>query len=290
MRLAIVGLGLIGGSIARALAARDAGVWHVTAWSRNPEGPRTALADAVVDVVARTPEEAAEEADLVLLAAPPLANLALVAGLGPAVAASDAVLTDVTSAQAVIAGVAAGIPGLRHVGGHPMAGTEARGYDAARADLFVDRPWILVPSASADPEDVDRVRRLAVACGAVPLELRPDEHDRLVAAISHLPLIVAAALAETVTSSPSWQPASRLAAGGWRDSTRVARGDPELGAGIAALGRSELLPWIDRFAATLESWRADVAALPDDPARSDAGRLRSRFDSVRAALLDESGR
>ncbi len=127
MRLTIIGFGLIGGSISRALAARAAGQWHVTAWSRSGEVLRAGLADGVLDVAAPSPEEAVEGADLVVLAASPLANLELVGSLGPHVARSGAALSDVTSAQVRLAQAAAGITGLRHVGGHPMAGVEASG-------------------------------------------------------------------------------------------------------------------------------------------------------------------
>ena len=286
MRLSIVGFGLIGGSVARALAARDAGRWHVTAWSRSEDGPRAALADGVVDVVAPSAGDAVAGAELVLLAASPLANLDLVHTLGPVVAAAGATLMDVTSAHVRIARAAEAVPGLRYVGGHPMAGLEGRGYEAARADLFAGRPWIVLPSPATCAEDLARVGALVAACGGRPVTLEPAEHDHLVAAISHLPLVVAAALAEAVTSGPAWSDASRLAAGGWRDATRVARGDPDLGAGIVALNRDEVLAWLDRFAATLASWRAEVAGLPPEPVAADAGALRDRFERTRAALVE----
>jgi prephenate dehydrogenase len=147
----------------------------------------------------------------------------------------------------------------------------------------------VLPSATAGPDDLARVRTLVAACGGIPVEMGAGEHDRLVAAVSHMPLVVAAALAETVIGSDEWQAASRLAAGGWRDSTRVARGDPDLGAGIAALNRDELVGWLDRFAAELASWRADLEALPDSPASADMQALRTRFERVRAALNRQYG-
>ncbi|MDA8202964.1 MAG: prephenate dehydrogenase/arogenate dehydrogenase family protein [Chloroflexi bacterium] len=295
MRLSIIGFGLIGGSVARALAARDAGRWHVTTWSRSQEGPQEGLADGVVDAVAPSAEDAVSGAELVLLAATPLANVELVRALGPAIASSGATLFDVTSAQGVMARAAAEVPGLRHVGGHPMAGVEASGYAAARADLFAGRPWIVLPSPSAGPDDLERAHALVAACGARAIALEPWEHDRLVAATSHLPLVVAAALAEAVTTADSWPEAARLAAGGWRDTTRVARGDPDLGVGMIALNRDEILAWLDRFAATLASWREQVASIPPvaagtaraagDPER----QLRERFAQVRAALVERNG-
>jgi prephenate dehydrogenase len=284
MRLAIVGFGLIGGSIARALAARDAGRWYVTAWSRSNAGARAALADGVIDAVAPSAAAAVAESELVLLAASPLANLDLVARLGPTVAREAATLSDVTSAQVAISRAAAAVPGLHHVGGHPMAGLEASGYDAARADLFAGRPWIVTAGVSSRPEDVERVRTLALACGARPVELGADDHDRLVAAVSHLPMLVAAALAEAVTSSEDWPQAADLSAGGWRDATRLARGDPGLGAGIAALNRDRLLGWLDRYVEVLASWREMLSGLPDEPDPEAAKSLEARFAGVRSAL------
>ena len=278
MRVAIIGLGLIGGSIARALAAREPGRWHATAWSRGG-APDRALAEGVVQAVAGTPEEALGAADLelVVLAAAPAANLGLLRRLGPLLANGTATLTDVTSVQRSIASAAAAVPGLRFVGGHPMAGRERRGYDAATPDLFVDRPWLVLPGPGARDEDIARVEALAMACGARSQRIDPATHDRLVAAISHLPLVVSAALAEAVTASPDWPAAVELAAGGWRDTTRLARGDPDLGAGIASLNRDEILAALDRFESALAAWRTDLRA-------GDAGALAEHFERVRSAL------
>ncbi len=278
MRVAIIGLGLIGGSIARALAARQPGQWHVIAWSRG-RAPEEALAEGVVQGVAATPEEAAsvETVELVVLAAAPAANLELLRRLGPLLAGRGAVLTDVTSVQRPIAAAAAAVPGLCFVGGHPMAGREQRGYGAATSDLFVDRPWLVLPAPGARPEDTARVEALASGCGARPRRIDPATHDRLVAAISHLPLVVSAALAEAVAGSSDWPAASELAASGWRDTTRLARGDPDLGAGIASLNRDEILVCLDRLEETLAAWRADLRA-------GDVGALASRFERVRSAL------
>jgi len=276
MKIAIIGLGLIGGSIARALAVRDPGQWEVTGWSRGGSAGQ-ALSEGVIQVAAGAPESAVMNADLVVLAAAPAVNVELVGRLGAVVAGARATLTDVTSVQRPMAAAAAAVPGLRFVGGHPMAGRERRGYEAAAADLFVDRPWLVLPGASAGPEDVARVEALATACGARPRRLDPATHDRLVAAISHLPLIASAALAEAVTTSPDWPAAAELAAGGWRDATRLARGDADLGAGIASLNRDEILAWLGRLEAAIAAWKEEIRA-------GDAEALRTRFERIRAAL------
>ncbi len=178
--------------------------------------------------------------------------------------------------------------GLRFVGGHPMAGREDTGYAASTADLFVDRPWVLTPSTTTDPEDTARVAALARACGSVVIELDAVVHDRAVAGISHLPLIVAAALAEAVAIGPEgshgtdWPIAARLAAGGWRDTTRVARGDPAMGAAIAATNAAALADRLRDLQLVLDAWlRAlERSEGPDEPA------LEARLAAARAALGD----
>ena len=273
MRLAILGLGLIGGSIARALAVREPGAWHVTAWSRTLDGPRRAVEEGVVADAVSDATAAIAGADLVVLAASPAANLALVERLGPALAAAGGLLTDVTSVQAPIAARAAAVPGLRFVGGHPMSGRERRGYAAADAALFVDRPWVVLPGPRASGGDVDLVRRLARACGAHPLELEPGVHDRAVAAISHVPLLAAVALVEAAVSAPDWPVARSLAAQGWRDATRLARGDAELGAGILAMNASAIAEALRRYRHELERWqvRLDALVAAGDPAAAVPG-------------------
>ncbi|HEV8516069.1 MAG TPA: prephenate dehydrogenase/arogenate dehydrogenase family protein [Candidatus Limnocylindrales bacterium] len=284
MRLTLLGFGLIGGSIALALGKRPDRDWRITAWSRSLEGPRRALARGLVAAVAPDPETAVRDADLVVLAAPPLANLDLLDHLGPGLAGRDVTLSDVSSVQGPIADRAGRIAGLRFVGGHPMSGRERRGFGAATADLFAGRPWVLVPSPGAGPADLQRVRGLAVDCGADPLELEADTHDRAVAAISHLPLVLSVALAEAVVDDPSWPLARRLSAQGWRDNTRLARGDPALGAGILSLNGAEIRRWLTGLVSGLAAWDESLAALSATPTESE-----ERAAAV-AALEDRLGR
>jgi prephenate dehydrogenase len=283
VRLAILGFGLIGGSIARALAARDPDAWQVTAWSRSLAAPRRALDEGVLAAVADDAVAAAGDAELVLLAASPAADVGLVARVGPAIAAAGGLLTDVTGVQRPMAAAAAAVPGLRFVGGHPMSGREARSYGAASADLFVDRPWAVLPGALATSADVALVRRLAGACGARPIELDPAAHDRAVATISHLPLLSSVALLEAAAAGPHGDLARRLAAQGWRDATRLARGDPELGAGMLVLNAAAVAEALRGFRARLEAWqtRLDEIARSGDPAAA--------VESVVADLADAAG-
>ena len=275
MQLGFIGFGLIAGSIARAVRANPKTAdWRMAAWSPSGKGPTRALKDRVVDVAAASPEAALAEADLVILAAPATACLPLIDQLtGPwrHVLRPDAVVTDVASTKLRLV-ERADAAGLWYVGGHPMAGLETAGYGASDADLFVDRPWIVVPGALAGPSDVKRVVDLAKACRAKPVEMDAAAHDRAVAAISHLPLILAASLVEAVAGTPKairddWPAASALAAGGWRDTTRVARGDPAMGAAIAVTNAPVLAARLRDLKAVLDAWLTELER-PGGPRRA----------------------
>ena len=256
MQIAFLGFGLIGGSIARAVRANpETKDWTMAAWSPSGEGPRKAAADRVIDAAEAKAEAVLRDADLIVLAGPatvvPSADRPSRRPLAQRSSGRDAIVTDVASTKAAIV-ERADAAGLWFVGGHPMAGRETAGYEASDADLFVDRPWVVVPGALAGQNDIERVTELADGVpGASSSRWTRRAHDRAVAAISHLPLIVAAALVEAVAIRPGdaksraaaraeWPVASGLAAGGWRDTTRVARGDPAMGAAIAVTNAAEL--------------------------------------------------
>ena len=280
MRVAILGFGLIGGSIALALSRRGRGSWTVTAWSPSLDGPRRSLTTGVIAAAAPDAETAVRDAELVVLAAPPLENLDLLDRIAPVLGDRDATVTDVSSSQGAIAARAAAHPGLHFVGGHPMSGREKRGYAAARDDLFEGRTWAVLPSSRARPVDVERVQSLVTACGAQPLEIDVDSHDDAVAAVSHLPLLASVALAEAVAGSDEWPSARRLAAQGWRDMTRLARGDPELATGISVANARHLAAWLARYRSAIEDWQRSLEAANED-------ELRTRFERAAALAREE---
>ena len=266
MRIGLLGFGLIGGSIARALHEQDRGSRDIelVAWSPSGDGPAAAVRDGVIDVAASTPMNALGGADLVVLTAPApvvLDELDQLAGPWRDALAPDAVITDVGSTKSAIV-ARAGSLGLRFVGGHPMAGRETSGYQAAEPGLFVDRPWVVVPG-TADDAAIDRVERLARAVGARPTRMAADVHDAAVAAISHLPLVLAAALVEAVAGPQGrdqvgWPAAAELAASGWRDMTRLARGDVAMGAGIVSTNGERIADRIRDVMVVLEGWLDDL--------------------------------
>ncbi len=294
MRLAVLGLGLIGGSVVRALRrpgpSAPADPWsghlEIAAWSPSGEGPRRALAAGLVDLAAPSPERALEGSAVVLLAGPPTGVLEWLDRLAAILDGGTAapVVTDVASTKGAI-GARADALGLRFVGGHPMAGRETSGFGASSPDLFVGRPWVVVPGRAADEAAVVLVEGLARAVGAVPIRMAADEHDRAVAAISHLPLVASVALVESVLGTPGTPPPDdgdrlrRLAASGWRDATRLARGDPAMGAGILATNRAAIASRLRRFRTVLDEWLAILEA-----ESLDAPGLAERLAAARARL------
>jgi prephenate dehydrogenase len=279
-RIAFLGFGLIGGSIAMAIhAAGYAG--RLAAWTPDGRGPDAGRRLELLDDAARDATAAVAGAGLVVVASPPLAAIGMVRALGGDLAralAPGAVVTDVASTKAAI-GSAAREAGLRYVGGHPMAGRETTGVESATSDLFVDRPWVVVRDDDTRPEDVDVVVNLAVATGARPLLLSAEEHDAAVAAISHLPLVLSAALVESVAGAADWPVAQALAASGWRDMTRLAKGDPEMGAGIVATNAAAIVERLGALRDVLDDWILRIGM--ESP---DADELRERLHRAGAAL------
>jgi prephenate dehydrogenase len=289
MRIAILGLGLIGGSIARALA-RVGGEWTAAAWTPSRADVATAATDGVV-VPAPSAREAIDGAQLVVIAAPPLETLELIDALAGAWRASlspDAVVTDVASTKRLIV-ARAEARGLPFVGGHPMAGRETSGYSSSAADLFDDRPWVLVPASTASAAGRDRVETLVRACGARPVSMSAADHDAAVAAISHVPLIASAALVEAIAGSDGsdppagWPSAAALAATGWQSATRLARGDARMGAGILATNADAVVPPLRRLRESIDAWLR-LLEVSDGP---DETILRERLSAVRGRLEDD---
>jgi prephenate dehydrogenase len=177
--------------------------------------------------------------------------------------------------------------GLRFVGGHPMAGRETSGFAASTPALFVDQPWVIIPSD--DDAAVERVEWLAASVGSRPVRMDAATHDAAVAGVSHLPLIAAAALVEAVVGGPTgerddWPIAAVLAATGWRDVTRLARGDVAMGAGIVETNAPALAARIRDLIAVLEAWRTEV----ERPGGPDPDAVAARLASARDRLESSS--
>jgi len=266
-RLTIAGVGLIGGSLA--LAARAAGlVGEVVGFGRTAANLETARARGIVDRVATTPAEAAAGADVVVLAVPVRACVAVAEAFRPH-AKAGAVLTDVGSVKAEL--VAALEPAWAavgpFVGGHPIAGSEASGAAAARADLFRGTRCILTPGPATDAAALARVRALWEGVGARVETMAPATHDAILARVSHLPHLLAYALAAAVgEATVDGVRVLPYAGSGFRDTTRIAGSPAELwrdialaNAGALAAALAEFRTVLDRLARLVET--GDAAAL-----------------------------
>lgn len=258
--MAVAGLGLIGGSIARGLTR---GGWRVVGVDR--AGPlQAALSARVIAQGFVSLAVAARDAQVVFLAAPPAANLRLLRELA-AMDARPPVVTDVGSVKGPIAAAARRLGLFGFVGGHPMAGSEDSGFAASSADLFRGRPWILVPERAAEaPARV--VATLARALGARLARMSAAEHDRTVAFLSHVPQIVSWALLEAALRDGVASAHLDVAGPGFADMTRLARSPRALWRDILAANEAEVVRALRAFLASLRLRRP--AAGPARPAAS----------------------
>ena len=285
----IAGMGLIGGSVGMAL--RRAG-WHVTGVEPDPERAEAAVAVGAADRIGEP-----GPCDLAVVATPP-ATLATVAH--QLLDAGAAVVTDVGSVKAP---VVAAVNDARFVGGHPMAGSEQDGLAGADPDLFRDAVWVLTPTAITDDAALAEVRGIVSQLGAQPIALAPERHDALVAVVSHVPHLTAAVLMRIAEGrSTEHRALLRLAAGGFRDMTRVAAGQPAIWPEICVENRAAITDVLDELLDELVEMRLIVSAgdRKELLARLEAARDSrrslsvgapepSRLAEVRIAIRDRKG-
>jgi prephenate dehydrogenase len=246
-KVAVLGVGLIGGSIG--LAARQRLDAEVVGCGRNPERLRRAVELGAIDRAADSPEEACAEAELIFCCAP-VATLPEQAREALTAAGPEAVVTDVGSTKGELV-VAVG-DDERFIGGHPLAGAETAGVENARADLFEGARWYLTPTERSSGLLYDRLQRAVGALGARPQAIDPQGHDRLMATVSHLPHVLANILAAEAAQSLT-QDSERLPDVGpsFRDATRVAGSNPAIWADIFASNREAVAASVDSVAARL---------------------------------------
>jgi len=254
-KVGIVGLGLIGGSIA--LAARQIWPTSLVIGVDNKDVLETAMRLHAIDVAADDPYVLAE-ADLVILAAPVKQNIELLAELDENVQ-QPAVVTDVGSTKRAIVDAARRLPPkFTFIGGHPLGGAAKGGLENARPDLFEGRPWLLTPAAGSG-EAVDKLSAFVTALGAEPRVVDVAMHDRLLAFLSHLPQLTASALMNVVGNAVGAQGLG-LAGKGLADTTRLASSPPEIWRDIAATNADEIGPALDELIRVLQDLRRDLPA------------------------------
>ena len=253
-RIGIVGLGLIGGSIA--LAARQSWPTSLVIAVDNKDVLEMAMRLHAIDVAADDLVVLAE-ADLVILAAPVRQNLALLDRLD-AVVGQAAVVTDTGSTKRAMAEAARRLPPrFTFIGGHPLGGAAASGLEHARPDLFKGRPWLFTPSGDGAGEALDKLLGFARSLGAAPQVLSVAAHDRLLAFLSHLPQLTASALLQAVGEAVG-EEGLALAGRGLADATRLASSPPEIWKDITATNADEIGRALDTLIALLGDLRADL--------------------------------
>lgn len=276
-RLVVIGVGLIGGSVAAAL--RRAGkVRRVVGVGRGRANIERALELRVIDEASDDISAAVRGADIVLLAVPVQQNDRVLAKLAGTVA-EETLVTDAGSTKMdYVAAVRRLLPLhlAKVIPAHPIAGAELTGVDAANPGLFVDRNVVLTPLPETHPRAADRIESMWKACGAHVSRMSPQHHDQVFSAVSHLPHMLAYTLVHMIATRSGAQELFSFAAGGFRDFTRIASSSPEMWRDIAAANRDALL-------ADISSYQQQLAHLADLIRDADTEQLGTIFETARNA-------
>jgi len=268
----ILGVGLLGASFAMAL--KKGGLCRtITGCGRNRENLEKARERKIIDAFELDPAAACRDADLVMLSAPVGSFLGLTKAISPLLK-KGAVLTDVGSVKGkLVRKIEKILPeGVHYIGGHPIAGSDRSGIDAASADLFRNAKCIVTPTENSDPAALEKVEALWKAIGSDLMTLSPEEHDRIYASVSHLPHLIAYALVNTVADKDSTYLA--FSGKGFTDATRIASSSEELWSDICLLNRENLLEVLALFKNNLEKLEHSLKA-------GDAGTLKDEFRKAR---------
>ena len=265
-RVAVIGVGLIGGSFALGLKANGA-CGSVVGVGRNPENMQVAKARGIVDLIEEDPARAVRDADLILVSTPVAQFEALFARIAPSLSPTAVVMDAGSTKQDVVAAARAGLGAkiAQFVPAHPIAGAEHSGAAAAKADLFVNKRVVLAPQDENPAAYIEKAAAAWQACGARIFRMSAAEHDGVFAAVSHLPHLLAYALVQEFAGRPDSARLFGYAAGGFRDFSRIASSHPEMWRDICVANRAALLAELDRYVEKLGAMRVPLAA-GDGPA------------------------
>lgn len=274
--LCIVGLGMIGGSLAGALK-HNGFSGHISALVRRTATGERGVELGLIDRYALEPDELISEADVIMLAVPMLSMRKQMQIIAPFLT-SNTIVTDAGSVKSPFIEDAKAVFGDMGniVPGHPIAGREKTGVDAADATLYVDRRVLLTPSAATKREAIATVKSLWELAGAKVESLSPAHHDRVLAATSHLPHVLAYALVDTLATQQEAEEIFRYAAGGFRDFSRIASSDPVMWRDVCLSNREAILQSMDSLEIHLKSLRAAIAS-------SDADAIEKTFFRAKTA-------
>lgn len=276
-KIAIFGVGLIGGSFA--LALRQAGAVGQIVGVGRTAGPLARARElGIIDVASVSVADAVADAELVLIAAPVAQTGAILRQIAPYLSAQT-VVTDAGSTKSEVVAAARSALGARiaqFVPGHPIAGRELNGPEAAIADLYVGKKAVLTPLPENSPASIERVAAAWRQCGALVHQLTPEQHDQVFAAVSHLPHLLAYALVDELAQRPQADTLFQYAASGFRDFTRIAGSSPEMWRDITLANRPALLHELDAYLAHLARLRQMLAA-------ADGGRIEAVYGNAQRA-------
>lgn len=288
----ILGLGLIGGSLARAL--RSSGFCQrLLGYGHREPSLRRGVELGVIDDFTLDLDEAIAQADIMVLCTPTLVASTMLEKILPAVAASgnSPVITDAASVKGSLHDTAIKVAGCmlpRLVLGHPIAGSERSGVEASREDLFVNHRVILTPVEGNDPQAVELVRGMWASAGAEVVDMSVAQHDAVLAATSHLPHVLAYTLVDALAASDASDDIFHCAAGGFRDFTRIASSDPVMWRDIAIANKAALLESMDTFSQHLTRLREAIVAEDADQLLDTFSRAKQARDHFAAILAQRN--
>ena len=276
-RVAILGTGLIGSSVGLALKALRPQT-QVVGYDASGENLRRAQSAKAIDRRGSL-RDALADADLVIISTPVGSMKMLFEEMAPLLPVHALVMDTGSTKAQVLRWAEDLLPnGVRFIGGHPMAGKTETGPDAADAKLFNGAVWCLAPLPSAERDAIDEAVRLVESLGASPYFLDPDEHDGLVASVSHLPYLMSVALISHLGREKSWRVTASLAAGGFAYSTHLTDSDPQMFADIVRTNRDNIARRLDLYIAELQTLR--------DAISDDNPELKAHFDTARTLHQD----
>ena len=283
-KIAILGLGLIGGSLGMAFRAVNSEKIHVTGYARRPETGELAVSMGVVDSMSSTPAQAVADADFVFLCTPVLQMLPMASAVLPYMK-QGSVLTDVGSTKRWFAEELRPLlpEGIHYIGGHPMAGKEKSGLSAAMPDLFLNRWYLFTPSVDAPSALLSELRRLIGLTGAMTAIMDEKQHDQITAVISHMPHIAAAALVHLLKKEMNPAETARFIGGGFRDTTRIASSDADMWADICMTNPENIVAGLNDMAAVL----ADVSRMIREGDRVGIHAYFSESKRLRDTLMSK---
>ncbi len=282
-KITIFGVGLIGGSFA--LSLKEAGmVGRIVGMERTQEVLERALQLGLIDEIGISVADAVRDADLVMIAAPVAQTGNILASILPHLQPGT-IVTDAGSTKSDVVAAARATLGDKigqFIPGHPIAGREMNGPEAAIPDLFIGKKTVLTPLPENSPQDVETISQAWVACGAIIHTLTPQDHDCVFAAVSHLPHLLAYALVDNIIKKPKADLLFEYAASGFRDFTRIAGSSPEMWRDITLANQTMLLGMLDSYLLQLHRMR-DLVASGDGPAIQEvyANAQRARQNWIR---------